>query len=234
MPIPVVCPGCRKSFKVSDKFAGLTGACPNCKGKITVPAKGEEIKVHTPEQFGTGGRSTTGQLVLKPISRRITRLDAKKALIIGGAIVGTLLATLIGRWLGLFGDEGPLQGYLFCGLGLLVVSPPLAFAAYTFLRDDEMEPFPPKELYIRAASCAAAYVVLWAAFAYVASPSMGLLTAEAISWLVVAPPFFIIGTLVANVAMELEYGSAFLHYSFYLLMTLALRWVAGISWVWEQ
>jgi hypothetical protein len=232
MPIHVVCPGCRKAFNVSDKFAGQTGACPKCKGKITVPAKDEEVKVHGGQQFVSGGRSVTGQLLLKPISRRITRWDAKKALIVGGAVVGTLLATLIGRWTNLLGDGGPLHGFLFCGLGLLVISPPLSFAAYTFLRDDEMEPFPTKELYIRCASCAGAYVVLWGAFAYVAG--QGLLSGEAITWLVAAPPFFVLGTLAANVALELEYGNAFFHYSFYLLVTMALRWVAGLKWVWDQ
>ena len=233
MPIHVVCPGCRKAFNVSDKFAGQTGACPNCKGKITVPKKSEEVKVHGGEQFASGGKSVTGQLLLKPISRRVTRLDTKKALIIGGAVVGTLLATLIGRWTGLFGDEGPLHGFLFCGLGLLVISPPLTFAAYTFLRDDEMEPFPTKELYIRCAICAGVYVVLWGAFAYVTSPSMLPLSGEPISWLV-AVPFFVVGTLAANAALELEYGNAFFHYAFYVLVTLALRWLAGIWWVWEQ
>lgn len=232
MPIHVVCPGCRNAFNVSDKFAGQTGACPSCKGKITVPKKSEEVKVHGGEQFATGGRSTTGQLLLKPISRRVTRLDTKRALIIGGAVVGTLLATLIGRWTGVFGDDGPLQGFLFCGLGLLIISPPLTLAAYTFLRDDEMEPFPTKELYIRCGICAAVYVVLWGAFAYVAA--QGLLSGEAITWLVAAPPFFILGTLAANVALELEYGNAFFHYSFYLLVTLVLRWLAGLTWVWEQ
>jgi hypothetical protein len=226
MPIHVVCPSCRKAFNVSDKFAGQTGACPKCKGKITVPAKTEEVKVHAPEQFASGGKSVTGQLVTKPITRKITRFDVTKAGIVGGAVVGVLLLTWIGGLAGLF------QSIIVCGIGLLLVSPPLAFAAYTFLRDDEMEPFPRKELYVRAAICAAVYVILWGAFAYVSS--LGLLTGEAITWLVTATPFLVIGTLAANAAMELEFGSAFLHYSFYLLVTMVLRAVAGISWVWQQ
>ena len=41
MSIIVVCPGCKKSFKVSDKYAGKSGACPNpdCKATIKVPRK---------------------------------------------------------------------------------------------------------------------------------------------------------------------------------------------------
>ena len=68
MSIIVVCPGCRKSFKVSDKFAGKSGPCPNCKRTLEVPEKTQEVKVHAPEQFAGGGRSTTGKLVLKPVA----------------------------------------------------------------------------------------------------------------------------------------------------------------------
>ena len=47
-------------------------------------------------------------------------------------------------------------------IGLLLVSPVLVVAAYTFLRDDELEPYRGLPLLIRSAACAAAYAVLWA------------------------------------------------------------------------
>ncbi len=53
------------------------------------------------------------------------------------------------------------------GIGLLLVSPPLAVAAYTFLRDDELEAYRGMQLYIRAAVCGLVYIILWAVFAYV-------------------------------------------------------------------
>ena len=83
MSILVVCPGCRKSFKVSDRFAGKSGPCPSCKATIQVPTKSEEVKVHAPTAFADGGRSTTGQLLTKPIARKETRLGPVMAVAIG-------------------------------------------------------------------------------------------------------------------------------------------------------
>src|SRR5690242_13692422 len=49
--IAVVCPSCHARFQVSEKFAGKEGPCPKCKQKITVPALGEEVKIHGPEEY---------------------------------------------------------------------------------------------------------------------------------------------------------------------------------------
>ncbi len=74
MAILVVCPGCKKSFNVDDKFAGKTGPCPNCKTKITIPEKKPEVKIHAPDEFAGGGKGVTGKLLLKPIARQETRI----------------------------------------------------------------------------------------------------------------------------------------------------------------
>ena len=37
MAIAVICPGCKASFRVSDKFAGQTGPCPKCKAPDKEP-----------------------------------------------------------------------------------------------------------------------------------------------------------------------------------------------------
>ena len=39
------------------------------------------------------------------------------------------------------------------GLGALVLAPPLVLAGYTFLRDDELEPYRGRELGLRVAAC---------------------------------------------------------------------------------
>jgi hypothetical protein len=226
MSILVVCPGCRKSFNVSDKFAGLTGACPKCKGKIAVPTKAQEVKVHTPEAFASGGKTTSGQLATKPIARTVTRLEPVQAAIIAGASLGVLLIAWIGGKAGLFASP------VMRGLALLVVSPPLVIAAYTFLRDDDLEPYRSKELYIRTGICSLAYALLWGAFAYVSA--QGVLTDELWSWFIVAPPLLLIGALAAHASLDLDYGNGFFHYCFYLLVTVLLRWAANIGWVWES
>jgi hypothetical protein len=225
MSILVVCPSCRKSFQVSDKFAGVTGSCPKCKGKITVPTKAQEVQVHAPAQFAGGGRSVSGELVTKPIARKMTKLEPVRAAVVAGAALLVLVVAWAGgkaEWFGL---------PVVCGIGLLLISPPLVVAAYAFLRNDELEPFLQKELYVRAGICSLAYVVLWGVFAYVSN--MGLLTGELWSWFFVAPPFLLIGALAAYGSLDLEFGSGFFHYCFYLLVTVLLRAVAGLGWVWD-
>jgi hypothetical protein len=117
--------------------------------------------------------------------------------------------------------------------GLVVISPPLVLAAYWFLRDDELEPHSGKSLYIRAAVCALAYIGLWGMYSFVADPARGILTGELWTWVFVAPPFLFTGALVALASLDLEFGNAFFHYSFYLLVTILLGWMAGMGWIWN-
>lgn len=227
MAILVVCPGCRKRFSVSDQFAGKSGACPNCKGTIRVPAKGEEVKIHGPEEFG-GSRGATGQLVLKPIARSETRFSVKAAATVAAVALAVIVVAYLGSRRGLFTGST-----LLSSLGLLLISPPIVVAGYASLQHgDELEPYKGKSLYIRASICAAAYVVLWALWVFFArqlvADSEGLWV-----WLLVAPPFFVIGALAALAALDLDFGSGFFHYCFYLLVTVVIGRVAGLAWVWD-
>lgn len=189
---------------------------------IQVPEKAQEVKVHTPEQFASGGRSVTGKLVTKPISRQQVKVRPRMATAIAGAAIGVVLLT----WL----TGGLLQYYPVRGLGLLVLSPVLVFTAYTFLRDDELEPYRGRQLYIRSAACATTYVILWAIFAYVKDV---VRPEDLWQWFFMAPPFLVLGSLVAWVSLDLEPGSGFFHYTFYLLVTILLQRVGGLGWVWD-
>ena len=224
MSIIVVCPGCLKSFKVSDKFAGKTGPCPNCKRTLQVPTKESEVKVYTPEAFAGGGKSAAGKLITKPIARVNARLKPVTTAILGATVVGVLLVTWIGgqaRW---FDDR------IGSTLGLLVISPFLAFAAYEILRDDEFEPYRGRPLYLRSAGCALAYVSLWGVFA-VLSPH--IVTGEVWNWFFVLP-FIAIGALAPMGAFDFEFGDGVFHYTSYLVVTLLLRWVAGMQPIWNM
>ncbi len=97
MAILVVCPGCKKSFNVDDKFAGKTGPCPKCKTKITIPEKKAEVKIHAPEEFSGGGKGVTGKLALKPIARQETRIKPLMAAVIGGAVAAAIAWALVVR-----------------------------------------------------------------------------------------------------------------------------------------
>jgi len=225
MSILVVCPDCRKRFRVNEKFAGKTGPCPNCKYPIAVPAKAGEVKIQTPEQFEQGGRSTTDQLVLQPIAREQANFNLLTAAGIA-SIAGAIFAgALLGGKMGLFKDN-----HFTAAAGLALISPLLALAAYSFLYDEELEPYKGKSLFVRSAICGSIYALLWGVFAYVSDVT---LTGEVWNWVFIAPPFFAAGTMVAATTLDLEFGNGFFHYSFYLLVTIILRWVAGMDWIWN-
>ncbi len=224
MAINVVCPGCRKSFQVSDKFAGKSGPCPNCKRPLKVPAKSEEVQVHAPEAFASGGKTISGKLITKPVAFKPSKVQP----VMIAAIAGSVLFVLILTWLcgGLF-----QKSLIATTLGLIIVSPALVIGAYSVLHNDELEPYRGKELYLRTSLCALGYVFLWGMFALLIS--RGVITGEIWSWLLVAPPFVMVGGLFAMAALDLDFGDALFCYGFYLVSTLILRWAAGMKWVWD-
>jgi hypothetical protein len=228
MSILVVCPSCFKRFQVSEKFAGKSGNCPNCKKPITVPTAEQEVKIHTPEEFGGGGRGATGKLALKPI----TRQETKYTPLFFAGVAGTAVLMFAFAWLGggVFQMPGA-TGYLLTAVALTLISPLLSWAAYGFLYNDELEPYKGAELYLRTGACGLAYAILWACFTY-AAPIF--LSEEVWRWLMLAPPFFVVGTVIAAAALDLEIGNAFFHYAFYLAVTVLLRGVAGLGWVWQM
>lgn len=225
MSIIVVCPGCRKSFKVSDKFAGKSGPCPNCKRTLQVPTKEQEVQVHAPEAFAGGGKSAEGKLITKPIARVNAKFKPVTMAIISASVLGVLAITFIGGRAGVFGN------WIVTAVGLLLVSPPLILAAYEVLRDDELEPYRGVALYARMAACTFVYVSLWGVFAVLSF--RGLVTGELWNWIFLAVPFIVVGGMTAMGVFDLEFGDGVFHFCFYLVATLALRWAAGMKWIWD-
>lgn len=226
MSIIVVCPGCRKRFQVDDKFAGRTGACPNCKAPIRVPTKEEEVKIHAPGEAPIAAGEPGSNLVIKPLERLDTGWGRTGAIVIGVSVVAAVIAAWLGGRSGIFEES-----LLARGVGLLVISPPLVIAGYTFLRQSEdLDPYCGKQLWMRAAICSLVYVILWWVYGYVANQ---VLTEEIWTWAYVAPPFFIVGGLAALSCLDLDPTSAFFHYSFYVGATILLRAAAGLGWIWQ-
>ena len=221
MPIAVVCPGCKKRFNVSDKFAGKKGPCPACKAIIQVPAKAEEIVVHEPEQFGPKGVS--GKAVLKPIARTETRVSP----LLTAIIVVSTLVVFGGAWW-FRSPEGDVPAMLLL-LGAIGLAPPLVWAGYTFLRDDELEPYRGQELGLRVVACAAAYAVLWGLVAVVSQYLFRGESFEVVHIAVIVPAMVAIGAFFAYVSLDLDYGVGALHYGLYLVVTVLLRLVLGLE-----
>ena len=225
MAIQIVCPGCRKRFQVSDKFAGKKGPCPNCKTEIQIPRADERVVIHEPDEVISGGKAVASRPDIKPIARRETKVKPIVVVAVGaGALAVFIVALLLGR-------AGTLQdNMLLTAIGLLLVSPPIAVAGYTFLQNDEdLQPYRGVKLYLRAAICGVIYTALWGGFIHVAGIFM---TGDLWEWVVVAP-FFIGGAVAALACLDLDFTGGFLHFTFYALLTVLLRWAVGLGWIWH-
>jgi hypothetical protein len=215
---------------VGDQHAGKTGACPKCKGQIQIPAAGDEVIIHAPESEA-GAKDATGRNVLKPLKRKETKFKLNAALVIGGAVILTVaIAFLLGNSKGEIGDA---MTYVLAG-GAILLGPPLAYAGYFFLRDDELEPYRGVDLLIRCTACGLVYAGLWGLYWYLGYQifgseaysieglelyQLGILTAVMIG----------IGTGTAVVCFDLEPLTAFFHFALYFGATVLLRAVMGLT-----
>ena len=220
MPITVVCPGCHKRFNVSDKFAGKQGACPSCKGIIRVPTKAEEVQVHAPE---FGPKDTEGRQVLKPIAREQIKLSPQ---VLWSIVAGSVFLLIVAALLGLM-NLGDARG-IVAGVLVGLVSPPLVFVGYEFMRDRDREPIRGRSLIIRTAIASGVYGGLWLAYVPI---SYLLMPGEIWQWFVVLPPLLLIGAFTAWAVFDIDFGSGFFHYAFYFVVTLVLLVAMRVSLV---
>jgi hypothetical protein len=229
MPINVVCPSCRSRFSVNEKFAGKEGPCPKCKQKIKIPKLEEQVVIHAPEP--EKGKDKTGRPLLTPTKREVTRFNP----LVAGVVIGIAVAAF-GVAFALRSTAQEAHGVpLWAAIAALaVMGPLLAFAGYSFLRDDEIEPYPRNELWLRVAGCALLYGLLWGAF-YLTYPLLAGIDEysteppELYHWLWVGVIFAGLGTFVAWATLELEPGNAFFHFALYLLVLMLLRFTMGLS-----
>ena len=218
MTIQVVCPGCKKRFSVDDKFAGKQGPCPKCKAVIKVPEKTDEVVVHEPERFGPKGKK--GRAVLKPIERTETKFSP----VVAGVAAGTSLLVLLIAVV--FRDRAP-TGLLV--LGAVLLAPPLVWAGYAFLRDDEFEPFVGRELWIRIGACSLVYALLWALVPLIAGYGLQLDQLELVHMAFLAPVLIGLGAFTAYASLDFDFGMGAMHYGLYLSVTVLLRLVLGLT-----
>ena len=159
MPIQVTCQKCHKRFSVSEKFAGKTGPCPNCKATIKVPDKSDEVVIHAPESFGP--TDSSGKAVLKPIEREEVKTTPVAIVLIVGSIITSIIVALLLR--AIYPDGSAPWALL--AVGSLLLAPPLALAGYWFLRNENLEPHRGGSLAIRVMICAVLYAALWGGYA---------------------------------------------------------------------
>jgi hypothetical protein len=218
MPISVVCPGCKARFSVNEKFAGKEGPCPKCKQKIKIPEKMEEITVHAPEEFAGGGKDAKGKLVGKPIAHEDIKFSWIPTLIMGGAaLLVFVLAFVIGKV-----SPGNMA---LAGLGLALIAVPLSAGFYAALRDTERPPHRGIALWVRSAICGATYAALWG---FIAAGN-----AWFPEWTFLVVPLLALGVIAAFASYDLDFGTAAIHFGFFLAATMALRWAIGLPPVWQ-
>jgi hypothetical protein len=230
MPILVICPSCKGRFQVSEKFAGKQGPCPKCKTVITIPKLDEQVKIHAPEEFAGGGavaaKDARGRAVLKPIEREKSKIQP---VVLIGAAAAALVA-VVAAWL-LRGEDLALWIKL---IGAIALAPPLVLAGYSLLRnDDELEAYHGKQLVIRVIIISAVYVVLWGvSLLFQQFVFAGRAVGEGPEvWELGIPAGIMIvgGTIAAQACLDLETGSGFFHYAMYLVPTVLLRVIMGLS-----
>ena len=167
MPIQVTCPSCHTRFTVGDQHAGKTGACPKCKGPIEIPKPGDEVIIHAPE-LEAGAKDAKGRSVLKPIKRKETKFSGVlTAAIVSAGVLALAIAWLLGR-----SELGESQIYALAG-GAVLLGPLLAYAGYTFLRDDELGVYEGTSALVRSLSCGLVYALLWGVYMYIGSQVFG-------------------------------------------------------------
>jgi hypothetical protein len=226
MAIDVTCPGCFKRFQVSDRYAGQKGPCPNCNTIITIPK--EQVTIHAPDEFQSGGKTIKGRAILKPIDRKVAVIGAKEWGIAVLCAIGVFgLAFLVGH----FRENIMLLGVrAVATLGTIAVAFGTVIFGYVLLRSgDELEYHEGVELYKRAGLCTVAYSLLWIVFEMIVY-YVGL-QGTILYWIFLIP--FVAVSIIASYGLfDLDYSMAVAHYLIFFCAILFLRWAIGFGWLW--
>jgi hypothetical protein len=227
MAIDVTCPGCKTRFQVSEKFAGKKGPCPKCKTIIQIPLPKDEVVIHAPEPSGPVDKS--GKAVLEPIFREEVNLAPPVIFGIVASFVVVLAMAFVIRF-----QELPTKEF-FAMIGSVLLAPPLAFAGYTFLRDQEAAPHRGMELLLRLIAPSLVYPltwgIYWAVFAYFGYDAKH--APELMGLMIAAAAMITVGAVTAQASLELELGQGAMHYALYLAATVILRLIMGMSAYWN-
>ena len=218
--IRVTCAKCHTRFDVSEKFAGKKGPCPKCKETIQIPTV-DEVVVHAPEH--SGPTDSKGEAVLKPISRSETILSGVQITLIVASILLFLVASFV---LGnVYTDKENFPIWLLA-IGAIAIAFPIAYVAYTFLRNQDGAPFYGQDLWGRLGICGGVYALLWLVmplmgYAFPGNGGMG-----AVFGLVA---IIAAGGAICMLALEFDYLFGVLHYGMYLGICLLARLIVGLD-----
>ncbi|MCH5372461.1 MAG: hypothetical protein JJ992_00670, partial [Planctomycetes bacterium] len=140
--------------------------------------------------------------------------------------VVAILAVLVVAWM-FRSPDGDVPTILLV-VGAFVLAPPLVWAGYAFLRDDELEPFRGRELWIRLGACSLVYALLWGLVQLIAGYGLRLDELELIHMAFIAPVLIGLGAFAAYASLDFDFGMGALHYGLYLAVTVLLRLILGL------
>ncbi len=221
MPITVLCPSCHARFAVNEKFAGKEGPCPKCKATIKVPAASEEVQIHAPAEYG-GVKDAKGRAVLKPLERVEAKVQPVIVVAVAMAVVLAFVVAFVLR------GSDLKSSVVILGVGALILAPPLCVAAYTFLRNQELEPYRGMALGARVAICSIVYAALWGAVWAIKHFMLKDASPEIWQYFLLLAPPMAVGALTALATLDLDFGSGFFHYCMYLGVCVLLRVTMGL------
>ena len=226
MPINVTCPGCFTKFTVADKFAGQKGPCKKCKTVIEIPKLEDQIVIHAGEHEA-GAVGVSGRHALKTYKRQDTKFQPLVFAVVIGVVLVLLLAALVLR-----GTEAK-NNWLILGAAAVLLGPVVAWAGYSFLRDDELEGYTGMTLWLRSLGAGLVYALLWGIFIFLGGLWFGddafAKGLEIWQMIMLFVPIMAVGTMTAYVAFDLDPGSGFFSWAMYFAVTVLLRLVIGLS-----
>ncbi len=194
---------------------------------MKIPKASEQVVVHEAEP--TGPKDSQGRSVLNPIKREQTRFKTPVLVVSAiGAVMVPAIAFVLGKTFEV--ENGTRQAPMpILALGAILVSYPIVLAGYTILRNDEIESYKGKDLYLRGGVCALVFALTWGIHAYLCH-MMGFSSPMEVQHAFIAVPvMFVPGAIASLATLDLDGFSASIHYGFYLLVTVVLRVIMGIG-----
>jgi hypothetical protein len=186
-----------------------------------VPAKDEEVVIHGPAEARQGGGAVAS--ATRPIFRKeMVVSPAQWTLIIGVILAFFALAVILRlQW----ADKSTI-GWPILAVGALLVAIPACYGGYGILRNDDLQSFLGKELWLRVLLCAGLYAATWLAMPIASFAMHGY---DTVTWTLGIGAMLAIGGAIGMMAFDLDYLVGLLHYGMYLGGAIALRWIAGVG-----
>lgn len=218
MPINVTCPGCLTAFRVSDQYAGKKGPCPKCKKEITIPdPEKDKVTIHAPEV--SGPKDSQGKSVLKPISRGQSKISSVQIALIAAIVITYFIVALairfsvtVENW-----KDYPMSVLIF---GAIALGPPMAFAGYFFVKDEEKGSIQGRDLWIRCSICGALFALLWF---FPILTAYGFRDYSTVAVVIAVSVMFAIGGAIAAGCLELDFLMGLVHYGLYFGVSVLMR-----------